>query len=80
MKILFIHLSDLHINMQEENQADRFEKILEITKRDTGDSDAIFIVISGDLADNGKPEEYSEVSRYITYVPENYTKDLTKKC
>jgi 3',5'-cyclic AMP phosphodiesterase CpdA len=58
--IILAHLSDIHIDSNERSMA-RATSVLNYLNELAGDIDAI--IVSGDLADHGLPEEYERVAK-----------------
>lgn len=64
MRILFLHLSDLHIGSEVELNLTRLQPLVRSFQA-FGQINGIVIVISGDLAKFGKREEYRLVSCFV---------------
>ena len=67
MKILFLHLSDLHLKTENAVSVFHIEKILD-TLRETGKFDRMIMILSGDISFSGKEEEYSVANKLITAI------------
>ena len=67
MKILFLHLSDLHIKSIDAINTVHIDKILD-TLRVYGSFDKLFLIFSGDIAFSGTNEQYRAASSLITRV------------
>ena len=65
MKITIVHLSDIHIRTEVENEC--FERVdslaAAVSSRDCGD--AVFIVVTGDIANSGLDTEYNLATQYL---------------
>jgi UDP-2,3-diacylglucosamine pyrophosphatase LpxH len=64
MNILLIHLSDFHFKNKEDEILDRVAAIGNAIKSRLVGIENIFIIVSGDIADSGKQEEY-EIAQYF---------------
>lgn len=64
MKILFLHISDLHINSKTELSGLKINGIANVLRK-YSDIDRLFIICTGDLANEGKAEEYVVVSSFF---------------
>jgi len=60
MKILIIHLSDIHISIATENLKDRATKIIDGVKNLETEIGQVIFAIAGDIAYSGQEEEYSK--------------------
>ncbi|MDD7803004.1 metallophosphoesterase [Ralstonia solanacearum] len=58
MKIVILHLSDIHINNYSHPILDRWEKICATSNALLPDARAVFVVVTGDIAQSGSEEEY----------------------
>ena len=67
MKILFLHLSDLHIKSQKAVSKNHIDKILD-TLRIYGSFDKLFLIFSGDIAFSGESEQYKAGSSLVAYI------------
>lgn len=65
MKILFLHLSDIHLASGQEEVLNRVDGIAATTYQHLPDIEAIFLIVSGDIAWSGKAEEYSYAERLL---------------
>ncbi|TXI34258.1 MAG: hypothetical protein E6Q53_01655 [Candidatus Moraniibacteriota bacterium] len=65
MTILIVHLSDIHIHDQSDAILARPDQIAASTYSALPDVDAVFIVISGDVAQSGKEAEYQLASVFL---------------
>ncbi len=68
MRILLLHLSDIHFqgDARSNKVLEHIEHISGVVERGAADSLACFIVISGDIAFSGKPQEYEIALDFIT--------------
>ncbi len=67
MKILFLHLSDLHIKSQEAISKTHVDKILD-TLRVYGSFDKLFLIFSGDIAFSGESSQYKSASSLVARI------------
>ena len=67
MKIIFLHLSDLHIKSQEAVSKNHIDKILD-TLRTYGSFDKLFLIFSGDIAFSGSLEQYRAGSSLVARI------------
>lgn len=67
MKIAILHLTDLHISVDNaEWIIDRAHQVANAVKLACLDSDKIYIVVSGDIANKGLAEEYEKALTFFT--------------
>lgn len=71
MKLLFLHLSDMHIKDESGYNCFQLEKIVDAAIS-TGEIDHVAMIISGDLAFSGQRTEYACVNRCIKHIIEDY--------
>lgn len=67
MKILFLHLSDLHIKSRDALSTINIDKILDAL-RVYSTFDKLFLIFSGDIAFSGEKEQYAAASSLITRI------------
>lgn len=67
MKILFLHLSDLHIKSQKAVSRNHIDKILD-TIRTFTPFDKLFLIFSGDIAFSGAVEQYNAGSSIVAHI------------
>ena len=67
MKILFLHLSDLHIESRAALSTINIDKILDALRM-YGTFDEMFLIFSGDIAFSGVNEQYAVASSFITRI------------
>ncbi len=72
MRILFLHLSDLHIANEMGLNLPRIQSLIR-SLQGFGPIDGIVIAISGDLAKNGKRSEYNLVSLFMDCLLQKIT-------
>lgn len=70
MKILFLHLSDLHISSKDTLSYQKLDAIINSLKS-VDDFDECIIIVSGDIAFSGKEEEYSITYKLFGYLLKN---------
>ena len=78
MKIAILHLTDLHISADNaEWIIDRAHQVANAVKLACSDSDKIYIVVSGDIANKGLAEEYDKAATFFnrlkTGLSSNYS-------
>lgn len=74
MKIVLLHLSDLHISSKAAITLEKIEKVA--NSLNIFDSfDAVILALSGDIANSGKENEYKHASKFVT----NLTNTIAKK-
>ncbi len=67
MKILFLHLSDLHLKSINSVDNNHISKILD-SLRSFGSFDEMILVLSGDIAFSGEEEQYFAAKRIISTI------------
>ena len=70
MRILFLHLSDLHIGSEENLNLQRIQYLTRSLQL-LGQVDGVVLVFSGDLAKYGKQDEYQLVSTFVDGLTES---------
>lgn len=70
MTILLVHLSDIHIHDKSDPILGRSDPIAATTFSALPDADALFIVISGDVAQSGNKNEYQLASVFLKRLAE----------
>lgn len=71
MKILLLHLSDIHFASKDDRVARRAGKLKEAVAGSFRGADACFIAISGDIARTGDPGEYSVALYFLNELRES---------
>lgn len=64
MKVLFLHLSDLHIKQKEHIEQQKIDKLIDALNVVRGFDECV-IICSGDLASSGAYNEYKQVRRFF---------------
>ena len=57
MKIVIYHISDLHIEKEEDGKVNNVYKMADVLNS-IGDFEIVFIIVSGDIAFSGRHEQY----------------------
>lgn len=65
MSITLIQLSDIHFRSSKSGVADRAAAVARAVVAKRSDTEACFIVLSGDVANTGAPEEYKIAKRFV---------------
>jgi hypothetical protein len=65
MKILLLHLSDLHLSSVDDEGTSRLLAVRQAILVDVAAPDAVFIVLSGDVSNTGNPSEFSAALLYL---------------
>lgn len=68
MKILIVHLSDIHLKEKDNSVLKKKEKLFEAIQNLTMGKDKLFIVISGDIAFSGKDTEYNQAMELLDSI------------
>ena len=78
MKILFLHLSDLHLKQNDNIEITKIDKLIEAL-RIIRSFDECIIICTGDLAFNGIKNEYKNIQKVFgnlfTKIRDNYLKN-----
>lgn len=78
MKAIIVHLSDIHLKCKDNIVLSRMSKIIDSIQNISASSDALFLVITGDIAFSGLIPEYYEAMTLVDYVKtslESYSKN-----
>ena len=73
MKIIILHLSDMHFYDKKNFSITNVQRITDAINRLSSGVKHVLIIISGDLAYSGKKEQYKQVKIFLDYL-ENYLK------
>lgn len=65
MKIGILHLTDMHAEANNDFLSSLASKIVTACRSDFVDSEIVFVVFSGDIAQTGKKEEYDIAKRFL---------------
>lgn len=71
MKILLLHLSDIHFKLSNNYLLDKEVALFEAMRNYLAEYDHVFLVISGDIAYSGKEEEYKIAHAFISKLKGN---------
>ncbi len=64
MMIAIIHLSDIHINSDQEINMQCIQKILPAL-REIDSFDCVWLMVTGDVASEGKPVQYKKAQKMV---------------
>jgi DNA repair exonuclease SbcCD nuclease subunit len=78
MRLLILHLSDLHIKSAKDTIFQKQSKIVDAILPTCADISGIIIIVSGDLAFSGRPEEYSAVKILLSQIKESLSEKTEK--
>ena len=74
MKVAILHLSDLHINFGNADWIiDRAHQVANAVKMAFKDSDKIYVVVSGDIANEGLADQYEVAATFFTRLKSGLT-------
>lgn len=76
MQISILHLSDLHFREKNNSIIDKQTLFFNAVKNNINMSSYLFIVITGDIANTGKSDEYNEFEKFIKH----FENDLKRYC
>jgi len=69
MRVLILHLSDLHLTANGNTAEFKFVSIGKAVQNEEVDLSGVFVVVSGDVAYSGKQTEYAIASRLLLQLP-----------
>lgn len=75
MAIVILHLSDIHLRGKSDWISDKCQMIASCTYASMHNASAVFIVVSGDVAFSGKPEEYDSAKNFFTEIRDAISED-----
>ncbi len=78
MKIMLIHLSDLHIGSDNNSVMDRMKEIWQPIKNFGTDVECIFLIITGDIANSGASLEYKKADEFIDMAKKHIHRNSRK--
>ncbi len=73
MKILLLHLSDMHFKSSTDRLARKSEKIVSAVRNLK--ADACFVVLSGDIANSGLPDQYTTARKFLVEIGQGLQSD-----
>jgi hypothetical protein len=76
MKALILHLSDLHIHAEDNVVQAKIGAVAKAIQNEEVQLDGVAVVVSGDIAFSGKPDEYSVAAQYFRTLAEDLGKRL----
>lgn len=68
MKIIILHLSDLHFKKSTNGCINKRDNLIDAIKNKILGSEQLFVLISGDLAYSGQEEEFDEVRKFLISI------------
>ena len=68
MKLLIVHLSDIHFNQTSNSLLRKKEELFNSIKNQVRDVEKTIIIVSGDIAFSGKQEEYKIADDFFTEI------------
>ena len=71
MKISILHLSDIHFKAENNPIIEKQDRLFDAFKNKIIDSKCLFIVVTGDIAFSGRPEEYNHASSFLGFLKES---------
>jgi len=79
VKILFVHITDIHWRVDKAIGVKRAKKLVDIVSSNNSyEFGQIVLVVSGDLAWSGRKEQYEQVSEFLGEVYEGLNKNFPK--
>lgn len=81
MKILIVHLSDIHLKSKNNSCLSRQGQICKSFQNIALGVDRVFVIVTGDIASSGSREEYSNAALLLNYIKstiENYSNKEVK--
>jgi UDP-2,3-diacylglucosamine pyrophosphatase LpxH len=79
MKVGILHLSDIHIEDNDDWIIDKGEKIAQAVKGTWEKFDTIFIVVSGDIANKGSLDQYKLANTFLAGIKTYLQKEATSQ-
>lgn len=77
MKVVIYHISDLHIEKEKDIKVRQVYKMVDVLNS-IGKFDAVLIIVSGDIADSGKREQYDAAFHLFGTIIRNIKKKFNK--
>jgi hypothetical protein len=68
MKVLIVHLSDIHLQARENSVTAKFPLIAKALQNEEVALDGVIVVVSGDIAYSGQSEEYKVAAEWLGIV------------
>ena len=78
MKVVFIHLSDLHIRQDYCSNSMYEKKLVDEIKKIEANVEYYCFILSGDLVDTGNKNEYKQVSKFFNNLKRQLNVDSNK--
>lgn len=78
MKVLIVHLSDIHLKSENNPCLSRQEQICKSFQNIALGVDRVFVVVTGDIASSGSREEYSNATLLLDHI-KNTIEEYSKK-
>ena len=71
MKFSILHLSDIHFKASNNSIIEKQGRLFDAFKNKILDSECLFIVVTGDIAFSGLPEEYEHAISFFDLLKKN---------
>ena len=78
MEIGILHLTDIHFTKQSDLDS-KITSLCKVFSNDFAEISKSYLVISGDIANNGKKEEYEKAQKFINKIQTYVSKNLEIK-
>lgn len=65
MKLIVLHLSDIHFDADYNKISDKYKKIADAVRMTDGEAEHLEIVVSGDIANRGALKEYTQAQEFF---------------
>ena len=79
MKVGILHLSDIHIEDNNDWIIDKGEKIAQAVSGTWEELDTVFVIVSGDIANAGFKEQYAEATEFFGAMRHHLQQQLGAK-
>jgi len=78
MELGIVHLSDLHFRANTDYH-NKLGKLINLTSAKLSQADAIYIIVSGDIAFSGKKDEYEHATKFFNLFKQILSKERKEK-